>query len=86
MILTHHVVYGRNDRKRIALVDVLECLFSNNFVLVGMKMGMLSREQVDELLTMVSNSNLEGKQDLVCIDLVRPSTTILTTYDDSMWF
>ena len=64
MILTHHVVYGRNDRKRIALVDVLECLFSNNFTLVGMKMGMLSQDQVNEFFALIPLKS-ECKQDLV---------------------
>lgn len=64
VILTHHIVNGRNDRKRIALVDVLESLFSNNFVLVGMKMGILSHDQVNELFTLVPSKS-GCKQDLV---------------------
>ena len=57
VVLTHQVVYGRSDRKRVALVDVLDCLLSANFVLVGMKMAMLSHEQVSELLTLIGSKS-----------------------------
>ena len=64
VILTHHIVYGRSDRKTIALVDVLDCLLSTNFILVGMKMTMLSREQVNELLTLIDlrSHKKQGKE------------------------
>ena len=66
LILTHHVVYGRSERKRIAFVDVLECLFATNFVPVGMKMVMLSREQVKEFLMLIG-SKPDRKHVMVCV-------------------
>ncbi len=66
LILTHHIVYGRNERRRIALVEVLECLLSTNFVLVGMKMAMLSHKQVNDFLALVGSKS-DSKQNLVSV-------------------
>ena len=64
LILTHRIVYGRFGRKRIALVDVLEYLLLLNFIPVGMKMVLLSEEQIDFCLNMIDLKS-EEKQKLV---------------------
>ncbi|XP_028401407.1 uncharacterized protein LOC114524506 isoform X2 [Dendronephthya gigantea] len=86
VILTHHILYGRNDRKRIALVDVLEFFLSANFVPVGMKMTMLSREQVNEFFMLIGpradRKHLENElSEGPCIILALQRDNAITCFD-----
>lgn len=57
VVLTHHIVYERNGRQKIALVDVLECLLSLNFIPVGMKMALLSEQQADDCMNLMTSKS-----------------------------
>ena len=85
VILTHHIVYGRSNRKRIALADVLDCLLSTNFIFVGMKMAMLSHEQVNELLTLIDlrSHKKQGKEltERPCIILALQRDNAVSCFD-----
>ena len=65
VILTHHIVHGRSTRKRIAMIDVFDCLSSMKFVPVGMKMVLFTKDQVNQLLWLMKSRSADNKQNLV---------------------